>query len=119
MKSSREFFERVFDVRRQELRRVLLMSVYLLLIIASYSIVKAVRDSLFVTKIGPKQLPYVYLLIAAAMGLVSLMYSRAATRVALPQLIRMTSLIAVSNLVLFWFLFKNDSPVWFYVLYIW
>jgi ATP/ADP translocase len=32
--------------------RVLLMSSYLLLIIAAYSVTKAVRDSLFVTKIG-------------------------------------------------------------------
>jgi len=72
MRSSEHILERFFDVRRQESGRVLLMSTYLLLIIASYSATKAVRDSLFVTKIGPAQLPYVYLLIAGAMGLVSL-----------------------------------------------
>src|SRR5262245_12969631 len=119
MKLSGQFFEGFFDIRRQEFGRVLLMSAYLLLIIASYSVTKAVRDSLFVTKIGPAQLPYVYLLIAGAMGLVSLVYSRAVNRIGLHRLIRTTSLIAISNLLMFWVLFRNDSPVWFYVLYVW
>src|SRR5262247_2465318 len=119
MKSSGQVFEGLFDIRRQELGRVLLMSTYLLLIIASYSVTKAVRDSLFVTKIGPAQLPYVYLLIAGAMGVVSMVYSRAVNRIGLRRLIRITSFIAISNLLLFWLLFKNDSSVWFYVLYVW
>src|SRR5215813_12533013 len=119
MKSSGHFFEGIVDIRRQELGRVLIMSTYLLLIIASYSITKAVRDSLFVTNIGPAQLPYVYLLIAAAMGLVSMVYSRVVNRIGLHRLIRLTSIIAIANLVLFWLLFKSDSAVWFYLLYVW
>src|SRR5215468_9167520 len=119
MKSSSHFFEGIVDIRGQELGRVLLMSTYLLLIIASYSITKAVRDSLFVTNIGPAQLPYVYLLIAAAMGVVSIQYSRAVNRIGLHRLIRLTSLIAVSNLLLFWFVFRGSSTAWFYVFYVW
>ena len=119
MKSAATFFERVSDIRSDEAGLVLRMSIYLLLIIASYSITKAVRDSLFVTNIGPAQLPYVYLLIAGAMGVVSTIYSRTVNRVGLHRLIRITSLIAISNLVCFWFLFKNNSSFWFYVLYVW
>src|SRR5262252_3573266 len=119
MKSAATFFERVSDIRSDEVGLVLRMSIYLLLIIASYSITKAVRDSLFVTNIGPAQLPYVYLLIAGAMGVVSTIYSRTVNRVGLHRLIRITSLIAISNLVCFWFLFKNNSSFWFYVLYVW
>src|SRR5262245_15595227 len=119
MRSPAQLFERVIDIRKTELARVLLMSTYLLLIIASYSVTKAVRDSLFVTKIGAERLPYVYLLIAGAMGLVSIIYSRAVNRIGLHRLIRTTSLIAISNLLLFWLLFKNNSAVWFYVLYVW
>ena len=63
------------------------MSTYLLLIIASYSITKAVRDSLFVTKVGPAQLPYVYLLIAGAMGFVSFLHSNTVNRIGLHRLI--------------------------------
>jgi ATP/ADP translocase len=113
------FIERFFDVRPEEYGRVVLMSAYLLLIIAAYSTTKAVRDSLFVTKIGPSQLPYVYLMIAGVMGLVSVVYTRAVARVGLRKLIRATSLIAISNLLLFWLLFKQNSPIWFYVLYVW
>jgi ATP/ADP translocase len=119
MRSPDPFVEKVFDVRRPELRRVLIMSTYLLLIIAAYSTVKAVRDSLFVTKIGPEQLPYVYLLIAGAMGVVSLAYTRAVNRIGLHRLIRTTSLIAISNLLLFWLGFRSNSVIWFYALYVW
>jgi ATP:ADP antiporter, AAA family len=119
MKGAEQLFGRVFDVQKQERERVLLMSAYLLLIIAAYSIAKAVRDSLFVIQIGPAQLPYVYLLIAGAMGLVSAVYTRAVARIGLHRLIRTTFLIAISNLLLFWVLFRQTSTVWFYVLYVW
>jgi ATP/ADP translocase/HEAT repeat protein len=119
MKPVYRFFERVLDIRAQELSRVALMSTYLLLIIASYTTAKAVRDSLFVTNIGPAQLPYVYLIIAAAMGLVSLVHSRLVNRIGLHRLIRMTAVIAITNLLLFLLLFTNNSAVWFYALYVW
>jgi ATP/ADP translocase len=119
MRSPAQLFERAIEIGKTELARVLLMSTYLLLIIASYSMTKAVRDSLFVTKIGPERLPYVYLLIAGAMGLVSIIYSRAVNRIGLHRLIRTTSLIAISNLLLFWLLFRSDRALWFYVLYVW
>src|SRR5579883_438049 len=118
-KREHAWIERFLDIRSQEFGRVLLMSTYLLLIIAAYSTSKAVRDSLFVTRIGPAQLPYVYLMIAGAMGLVSAVYTRAVHRIGLRRLIRTTSLIAISNLLLFWVSFKHDSAIWFYVLYVW
>src|SRR5262245_5528618 len=119
MRSTGPFLENVFDIRRHEVGRVLMMSTYLLLIIASYSATKAVRDSLFVTKIGPEQLPYVYLLIAAAMGLVSMVYSRAVNRIGLHRLIQATSMVAIFSLLVFWLEFKKNSAPWFYVLYVW
>src|SRR6476646_7682651 len=90
------------DIREGEQERVALMTAYLLVIIASYMVVKAVRDSLFVSSIGPAQLPYVYILIAVAMGAVSIISSRAVHRVGLATLIQVTSFVAVSNLLLFW-----------------
>ncbi len=119
MRPPAPFFERLLDIHKQELGRVLLMSAYLLLVIASYTTTKAVRDSLFVTNIGPAQLPYMYLVIAGAMGLVSLVYSNAVHRIGLHRLIQVTSLAAISNLLLFWLLFKHQTPIWFYVLYVW
>src|SRR5215510_10519920 len=112
MKSPGPLLESLFDIRRQEVGRVLLIS-------ASYSATKAVRDSLFITKIGPAQLPYVYLLIAGAMGLVSMVYSKAVNRIGLHRLIQATSMAAVFSLLVFWVGFKKNSAPWFYVLYVW
>ena len=50
-----QFLARALDIREEELRRVLVMSVYLLLVIAAYNVTRAVRDSLFVTKIGDRR----------------------------------------------------------------
>jgi ATP/ADP translocase/HEAT repeat protein len=119
MKSAVILLRRLLDIREHEMGRLLLMSSYLLLVIASYTTSKAVRDSLFVTKIGPAQLPYMYLLIAAVMGGVSYLYSRTVNRIGLYRLIRLTSLISISNLIIFWWMFREESTVWFYVLYVW
>jgi len=107
------------DIREGEWERVVLMTIHLLVIIASYMIVKAVRDSLFVSTIGPAQLPYVYILIAAAMGVVSVVFTRVVHRVGLESLIQITSYLAISNLLLFWWGFQHKSTVLFYVLYVW
>ena len=109
----------IFDVRDGELFRVLLMFTYLFLLIACYITTKSVRDAMFLTEIGVNQLPYVFILIALVVGSISSAYSRAAGRISLRTLIRTTSLIAISNLLLFW-LFLHGSGAWmFYVLYIW
>src|SRR5262245_35808384 len=107
------------DIHPGEGECVALMTIYLLVIIASYMIVKAVRDSLFVSTIGPVQLPYVYILLAAAMGVVSLAFTHAVRRVILEILIQITSCLTISNLLLFWWGFQHKSTALFYVLYVW
>lgn len=118
--------QRVFDIRQGELLRVLLMSAYLLLLIACYNTTKSVRDAIFLTNIGINKLPYVFILIALVVGGISPAYFRAAGRVSLETLIRATSLIVMSNLFLFWLISNRAGiipPVFFkvisYVLYLW
>ena len=115
----RRTLRRIFDIREGELFRVLLMFTYLFLLIACYITTKSVRDSMFLTEIGVKQLPYVFILIALVVGSISSAYSRAAARVSLKTLIRTTSLIAISNLFLFWLTLDSSGAWMFYVLYIW
>src|SRR5512145_1495760 len=102
MHSLGKTFQRIFDIREGELLRALLMFAYLLLVIACYVTTKSVRDALFLKKIGIDQLPYVYILIALVVGVISSSYSRLASRISLSALIRTTSLIAIANLFLFW-----------------
>ena len=119
MHSLRKTLRRIFDIRDGELFRVLLMFTYLFLLIACYITTKSVRDAMFLTEIGVKQLPYVFILIALVVGSISSAYARAAARVSLKTLIRTTSLIAISNLFLFWLTLDGSGAWMFYVLYIW
>jgi len=119
MNSFRKTFERIFDIREGELLRVLLMFSYLLLVIACYVTTKSVRDGMFLDQIGIDRLPYVYILIALVIGVISSRYSRAASRMSLSALIRITSLIVISNLFLFWLALHRTGAWMFYVLYIW
>jgi AAA family ATP:ADP antiporter len=119
MHSLRKTVQRIFDIREGELIRTLLMFAYLLLVIASYVTTKSVRDAMFLKKIGVDQLPYVFILIALVVGVISSAYSKAASRVSLSTLIRTTSLIAISNLCLFWMSLHRTGPWLLYVLYIW
>ena len=119
MHSLRKTLRRIFDIRDGEFFRLLLMFTYLFLLIACYITTKSVRDAMFLTEIGVKQLPYVFILIALVVGSISSAYSRAAARVSLKTLIRTTSLIAISNLFLFWLTLDRSDDWMFYVLYIW
>ena len=119
MHSLRKTLRRIFDIRDGEFFRLLLMFTYLFLLIACYITTKSVRDAMFLTEIGVKQLPYVFILIALVVGSISSAYSRAAARVSLKTLIRTTSLIAISNLFLFWLTLDRSGAWMFYLLYIW
>src|SRR5688572_32188066 len=90
--------------RDSERTRLSLMGAYLLLIITCYTTTKAVRDSLFITEVGPSRLPYLYMLIAASMALISLVYPPVLRRIGLYKLVHRTSLIAVASFLVFWWL---------------
>jgi ATP/ADP translocase len=95
------------------------MSAYLLLIITCYTATKAARDSLFIIEIGPAQLPILYMLTAAAMAVISLVYPVALRRIGLHSLVGVTSLASIASLLLFWRIVDNESRTSLYVLYIW
>jgi hypothetical protein len=49
---------------------------HIFLLIAAYVMLKSVRDSLFLYKLGPEKLPYVYILIALIAGSIATVFSR-------------------------------------------
>ncbi|HMS84844.1 MAG TPA: Npt1/Npt2 family nucleotide transporter [Nitrospira sp.] len=115
----RHLIERSLDIRGGEYRKTGLMFAYIFLLILSYVIIKAVRDSLFLVKLGPEQLPYVYMLVAVIVGIVAWGHAKLSARVGLSVLLQGTLLLVVSNLLIFWWLFQSGWPWLFYVLYIW
>ncbi|MEL6821867.1 MAG: hypothetical protein AAFP70_08915, partial [Calditrichota bacterium] len=117
----RTLLTKFVDIRDGETSRAMLMFSYIFLIICCLLIIKPVRNSLFLARFGAAQLPYAFILVAAIAGIVSTIYSRYASRVRLDLLIRASTIIILSNLLLFWTLLYFDyEGGWFiYAFYVW
>lgn len=111
----------LFDIREGEGTRAILMFGYIFFIISSLLIVKPVRNSLFITRFGVSQLPYVYILVAFSAALVVQIYSGFAKKLSLNPLINGTTVISILCLLFFWFLLDYDyQATWFfYFFYVW
>ncbi len=116
-----KFLRRIFDIQEGEGKNALLLFSYGLLIIASLSILKPVRNSLFITRFGVEKLPYVYMLVALVSAGVALLYSRLSRSIRINRLIHITFAFSNASLVLFWWLLHvGHTGAWFlYALYTW
>lgn len=110
---------RFLGIRPEELHKTLILFLYLLSIMAAYGISKNVRDTLFVKKIGPDQLPYVYLLIAILVGGMTPAYQRWSARLEHLKLMGNTMALTLASLVLFWWLFGQEWRWLNFALYLW
>ncbi|MCU0223245.1 MAG: cyclic nucleotide-binding domain-containing protein [Acidobacteria bacterium] len=113
------WLHRTFALRRGEGRRALLLTLYLGVVIASYLILKAVRDALFISAFSAMKLPYVIFGIALLVGIFVDGYIRLSRRVSAARLTTWTLAFFISNLVLFWFLARMGLRWLYPVLYIW
>ncbi len=97
------------------------MFAYSFLVIASLTIVKPVRTSLFLTHEGPETLPYVFLLIACVTPLFVVLYNRASKHIRLNRLIAGTTIASIVSLLLIWFLLsiKYQAEWFIYAFYVW
>lgn len=106
-------------IKRDEINQVALLFAYYFLIIASHIIVKSIRDALFIHRVGASKLPYVYIGIALIAGIVVQGYSRLARLTTRNRMIIGSNLFFVSNILVFWWLFRYDWGWLSYALYIW
>jgi AAA family ATP:ADP antiporter len=113
--------QKIFDIRREEASRALILFGYIFLIITSHLILKSMTRSLFLKNIGPEQLPLLYILVAVGVGALAVLYSQLTVHIRLDVLIGGTSLFLMGNLLIFWWLLTVDREVaWlYYGLYIW
>ncbi len=116
-----KFLRQLFDIREGEGTDVFLMFSYGALIIASLSILKPVRNSLFITRFGVEQLPYVYMLVALVSAGVAFFYGRMSRSIRMNRLIHITFAFSAACLLFFWWLLHiGHSGAWFlYALYTW
>lgn len=117
----RLFLSKIIDIRQGELKRVAIMAAYSFVIIASYNILKPMTRSLFVSKLGLGQLPYLYMILAVVVGIFVYFYLKISKRLKLIRLLNSTTLVLIASLLFFrWLLIQGiDSPLLYYGLFIW
>ena len=115
----RRLISSVVDIRKGEGVLVTFMFSYYYLILITYYFLKPVRDSLFLVKLGPEQLPLVFILIALIVAPVTALYSRSARSFSLTQVMNFTIAVLIVNLVVLRWLIQLDQAWVYFVLYIW
>ncbi len=114
---------RLVDIRPGEGKRALLACFSLLLVISSYTMVKAVRDALFLAEFGLTELSMIGIGLALAIGFIISIYLRFTGSLPRNHLMFGTNAVVVSSLLLIWLgLVSGVGPLkqllpW--VLYIW
>lgn len=87
------------------------MSLYLLCVLFSYYILKPVSQSLFLNKFSAERLPYLYIFIAGAGGVLAYSYTKLAIRTSLKTAVTATTFIVILCLFGFWLLLEPvDVP---------
>jgi len=112
MKDVIRLLRKILDIRRGEWGNVFLMFLYFFMIIASYYILKPVRNSLFLEQLGARNLPWVYIGTAVAIGFIILIYGKLSQLVSRKILVPGTILFFILNLLIFWWVYKQDV-IWF------
>ncbi len=105
-KKIHKILSRLADIRPEETPTSLLMFIYFFLITSSAWIIKPVKISLFLEKLSIERLPYAYLLTAALIGFVVTLNSRLLRTMKRELYISLSLIFFISNLLLFWLLFR-------------
>jgi len=108
-----------FDVRKGEWTLTLLMFANIYLILVTYYLLKPARDSLFLVKVSPLELPIVFIIIALVTVPVITLYSKLGRTLKLHKLINITTVILIINLLALRWLIEKDDPWIYYLFYIW
>ena len=99
----------IVDVRKEEVKPLLLMFLYSFLVIASYSIMKPLTRAQYIDDLGADNLPYVLLASGLVIGFCMQGFTRV-TAVLPPRSVIPLTLSAVSALlVVFWVLFESGQ----------
>lgn len=115
----KEYVRSILDIKPGEEKLVGLMFLYNFILLVTLYLLKPVRDSLFLVEQGPQQLPFVFIFTAIAVIPISMGYSRFSNKMALGWVINGVTLFLTVNLLLIWWLLHIDSPVLYYIFYIW
>jgi len=105
-----KILSRFVDIRTEETLSSSLMFLYFFLITSSAWIIKPVKISLYLEWLTSEKLPYAYLLTAVLIGFVVTLNSKLLHVMKRQLYISLSLLFFISNLFIFWFLFKLQWP---------
>src|SRR6202165_6253110 len=94
----------LFDVRPGEHLRLTCMTLYLMLVLFAYYIIKPVSRAIFLDKFAIDKLPWLYVLIAGVGGVLAYFYTKLAVNSSLRKAVTVATIFAVAVLVGFWWL---------------
>lgn len=114
-----KIFNSIIDIRKGEIAITVLMLAYYYLILVTYYLLKPARDSLFLVKVSPEQLPLVFIITALITAPVVLIYSKASNKLHLNKLILYTIGIIILNLIILRWLVQINHPSVYYIFYAW
>ncbi len=100
--------KRLFDVRPEETHTAVLMFFYFFLLTATAYIIIPVKISLYLEWLSFEKLPYAYLLTAVLIGFVVTLNTKLLHTLKREQYITFSLVFFISNLFIFWFLFKLE-----------
>ena len=109
----RLFWKSLFDVRPGEYLRTTCLTLYLMLVLFAYYILKPVSRALFLNKFDIDKLPWLYVLIALVGGILAYFYTKIAVNSTLLKAVNIATIFSVVVLVAFrWLIALNI--VWIY-----
>lgn len=119
MRRIRAVWRNFFDIRPGGYVRTLSMSLYLLLVLFAYYILKPVSRALFLNKFDIDKLPWLYILIAGAGGILAYVYTKTAVKTSLQAAVTGATGITIACLVTIWWLIGLGQSWVFYLFNIW
>ncbi len=115
----KKLFGSIIDIRKGEALLTILMFANYYLLLVTYYFLKPARDSLFLVKVDPMQLPVVFIFTALVTVPVVTLYNKASRSLKLHVLISITTGVLILNLLVLRLLIQWDDPWVYYVFYTW
>lgn len=119
MQKLRRLWRSVFDVRPGEYMRVSLMSLYLMLVLFSYYVIKPAAMSLFLNRFSISQLPFLTIVVALVGGVLAYWYTKLIVRTSLSRAVTFASFFSIAMLLFIWWLLRFRFGWTIYLLNIW
>lgn len=101
--------KRLFDVRPEETNTAVLFFLYFFLLTASAYIIIPAKISLYLKWLTFEKLPYAYLLTAVLIGFVVALNAKLLRTLKRERYITYSLVFFITNLFIFWFLFKTEG----------